>query len=358
METEGFDIGHPGAGEPHRDEAGAADAVSGAIVGGRPDSREPTRADADPTGAHRAVLLREAVDALVTAPDGYYVDGTFGRGGHSREILSRLGPGGALLAMDKDPQAVDAAQGLKGSDSRFDCFHGSFADLPRQLHRRGIGAVNGILLDLGVSSPQLDDGERGFSFMQDGPLDMRMDTSRGATAAEWLGEASHGEIARVLRQFGEERRAGRIATAILREREQAPIDTTARLAAIIEQASPGRERHKHPATRSFQGIRIWVNRELDDLETFLSNALELLLPGGRLVVISFHSLEDRMVKRFIRARSRGLDLPRSIPLTGRQLKRQLRSLGRAVKPSPEEIADNPRARSAVMRVAEKLEGDA
>ncbi len=303
---------------------------------------------------HQTVMLREAVAALVTARDGYYVDGTFGRGGHSREILSELGAGGRLLGIDKDLQAVASARELKESETRFDFEHGSFARLPHQLHRMGIGAVDGILLDLGVSSPQLDEGDRGFSFKQDGPLDMRMDTTTGMTAAQWLAEASHGEIASVLREYGEERHAGRIASAILRAREESPIETTAQLAKVVSEANPSWEKHKHPATRAFQGIRIWINRELQDLQDFLDSSVDLLKPGGRLVVISFHSLEDRIVKRFIRRMARGADIPRGVPLTESQVQRRLRPIGKACKPSAAEIESNPRARSAVMRVAEKL----
>jgi 16S rRNA (cytosine1402-N4)-methyltransferase len=300
-------------------------------------------------------MLREAVDALVTAQDGYYVDGTFGRGGHSRKILSVLGAGGRLLAIDKDLQARSSAQQLKEGDDRFEFEHGSFAQLPHQLHRLGIDAVDGILLDLGVSSPQLDEGERGFSFSHDGPLDMRMDTSQGQTAAAWLATARHGDIARVLREYGEERHAGRIASAILRAREESPIDTTARLSKVVSEANPSWEHHKHPATRAFQGIRIFINRELGDLEDLLSCAVPLLKTGGRLVVISFHSLEDRIVKRFIRRLARGADIPRGVPVTEAQIQRELRPLGKAQKPSQQEISQNPRARSAVMRVAEKLQ---
>lgn len=303
---------------------------------------------------HQTVLLREAVEALVTERDGYYVDGTFGRGGHSREILLELGSGGRLLAVDKDPQAAAVAQQLKEGDERFDFVHDSFARLPHQLRRMGIGAVDGILLDLGVSSPQLDEGNRGFSFTHDGPLDMRMDTTRGQTAAEWLATASHGDIARVLREYGEERHAGRIASALLRAREVSPISTTAELARVVSEANPSWEKHKHPATRSFQAIRIFINRELEELQSFLDVAVGLLRPGGRLVIISFHSLEDRLVKRFIRRMASGEQPPRGVPLRDDQVKRTLRAVGRAVKPSAQEIADNPRARSAVMRVAERL----
>ena len=264
---------------------------------------------------HQAVLLREAVEALVTRRDGFYVDGTFGRGGHSRAILEVLDDDGRLLAVDKDPDAIAVAAQLKEGDERFDFEHGSFARLPHQLRRWGIGAVDGILLDLGVSSPQLNEGERGFSFTVDGPLDMRMDKSSGMTAGQWLASASHGDIARVLREYGEERHAGRIANAIIRAREEAPLESTARLAAVVAEANPSWEKHKHPATRAFQAIRIFINRELEDLRLFLDNAIDLLLPGGRLVIISFHSLEDRIVKRFMREKARGDQPPRGVPVT-------------------------------------------
>lgn len=305
---------------------------------------------------HQTVLLREAVEALVTVRDGYYVDGTFGRGGHSREILAALSAEGHLLGVDKDPQAIEVARQLKEGDDRFDFEHDSFARLPHQLRRLGIGAVDGILLDLGVSSPQLDEAERGFSFSQDGPLDMRMDTTRGQTAAEWLSSASHGDIASVLREYGEERHAGRIASAILRALEAGPINTTGQLAQIVSEANPSWEKHKHPATRAFQGIRIWINRELADLELLLDEVVDLLRPGGRLVIISFHSLEDRMVKRFIRRMSRGEQPPRGVPVMESQVEKKLAAVGKAIKPSAQEVASNPRSRSAVMRVAERLPG--
>jgi 16S rRNA (cytosine1402-N4)-methyltransferase len=260
------------------------------------------------------------------------------------------------LGVDKDPQAIEVARQLKEGDDRFDFEHDSFARLPHQLRRLGIGAVDGILLDLGVSSPQLDEAERGFSFSQDGPLDMRMDTTRGQTAAEWLASASHGDIASVLREYGEERHAGRIASAILRALEAGPINTTGQLAQIVSEANPSWEKHKHPATRAFQGIRIWINRELVDLELLLDEVVDLLRPGGRLVIISFHSLEDRMVKRFIRRMSRGEQPPRGVPVMESQVEKKLAAVGKAIKPSAQEIAANPRSRSAVMRVAERLPG--
>ena len=303
---------------------------------------------------HQTVLLHEAVDALVTLPDGFYVDGTFGRGGHSRYLLQCLGADGRVLAVDKDLAAQAAAQGLVESEPRFEFFHGSFAQLPHQLRGMGIDAVDGILLDLGVSSPQLDSGDRGFSFMHDGPLDMRMDTSRGETAAQWLSYADLQDIAGVLKEYGEERFARRIASAIICAREKTPIETTAHLARVVSEAHPRWEKHKHPATRSFQAIRIKVNRELDDLQEFLCVALDMLRVGGRLVVISFHSLEDRLVKRYMRDMARGDSLPRGVPVTESALNRRMRLLGRAVRASDEEVAGNVRARSAVMRVAEKI----
>lgn len=303
---------------------------------------------------HQTVLLREAVDALVTLPDGFYVDGTFGRGGHSRYLLQCLNDNGRVLAVDKDLEAQAVAQELMESEPRFEFFHGSFAELPQQLQRMGIDAVDGILLDLGVSSPQLDDGDRGFSFMHDGPLDMRMDTSRGETAAQWLSHADLQDIAGVLKDYGEERFARRIASAIIAAREESPIGTTSRLARVVSEAHPRWEKHKHPATRSFQAIRIKVNRELEDLQEFLAVALDMLRVGGRLVVISFHSLEDRLVKRYMRDMARGDSLPRGVPVTESALNRRMRLLGRAVRASEDEVAGNVRARSAVMRVAEKI----
>lgn len=303
---------------------------------------------------HQTVLLREAVDALVTNPAGFYVDGTFGRGGHSRQILSRLDARGRVLGVDKDPLACETAQALAEGDARFEFYHGSFAQLPRQLRRMGIDAVDGILLDLGVSSPQLDDGERGFSFLQDGPLDMRMDSSAGETAAEWLSRAGERELAEVLKDYGEERFARRIAAAIVAAREDEPIVSTARLARVVSEANPKWEKHKHPATRAFQAIRIKVNRELDDLQELLSGSLDMLRVGGRLVVISFHSLEDRMVKRYMRDMARGEDFPRGLPVPDSALNRRMKLVGKAVRASADEVHDNPRARSAIMRVAEKI----
>ena len=303
---------------------------------------------------HQTVLLREAVDALVTNPAGFYVDGTFGRGGHSRYLLELLGDEGRVLGVDKDPAAGVAARQLAGDEPRFEFFHGSFAELPRQLQRMGVDAVDGILLDLGVSSPQLDEGERGFSFLHDGPLDMRMDTTRGETAAQWISSASIDEIALVLKEYGEERFARRIATAIAAARSEQAITTRARLAQVVSEANPRWEKHKHPATRAFQGIRIKVNRELEDLQALLGCALDMLRVGGRLVVISFHSLEDRMVKRYMRDMARGEQLPPGVPVRDSALNRRMKLVGRAVRASQAEVAANARARSAIMRVAEKI----
>jgi 16S rRNA (cytosine1402-N4)-methyltransferase len=303
---------------------------------------------------HRAVLLQESVTTLITNLDGNYVDGTFGRGGHSQLILDSLGENGQLLGVDKDLEAQVVADKLVSEDSRFKFFHGSFAQLPGQLTEIGMPAVDGILLDLGVSSPQLDESERGFSFSNDGPLDMRMDTTRGETAAQWLAVARVEDIIRVLREYGEERFAKRIAGAIVEAREEEAIVTTARLAKIVSEANPQWERHKHPATRSFQAIRIYINRELDDLRDLLDAAIDLLVVGGRLVVISFHSLEDRMVKRYMRDMSRGDKIPAGVPVLDSDLNKRMKLVGKAVKASADEVSSNVRSRSAVMRVAEKI----
>ncbi|WP_346837156.1 16S rRNA (cytosine(1402)-N(4))-methyltransferase RsmH [Microbulbifer sp. SAOS-129_SWC] len=302
---------------------------------------------------HRSVLLREAVDALVTDPGGFYIDGTFGRGGHSAAILERLDERGRLLAVDKDPEAVAYARERFAGDERFSIWHGSFADIDRAATEQA-GAVNGILLDLGVSSPQLDQAERGFSFMQDGPLDMRMDTSRGISAADWVNSEAEAELARVFKEYGEERFARRMAAAIVRRRVERPFARTLDLAEVVKAANPAWEKGKHPATRVFQAIRIHINGELEDLVQALDKSLALLAPGGRLVVISFHSLEDRLVKRFIRQQERGPQLPRGLPVMDSDIAKTLRSVGKAVKAEAGEVGDNVRSRSAVMRVAEKL----
>lgn len=300
---------------------------------------------------HKTVLLNEAVDAVLTDSSGVYVDGTFGRGGHSRLMLSCLTERGRLIGIDKDPAAIANGVELESEDSRFSIHHGSFTGIDSI---NGDQLVDGILLDLGVSSPQLDDPERGFSFMHEGPLDMRMNYQHGESAADWLARVDEQEISRVIWEYGEDRFSRRVARAIVRERGVEPILTTKQLARIIAAACPTREKGKHPATRTFQAIRIHINRELDDLVFCLDRALEKLKPGGRLVIISFHSLEDRIVKRFIRKHQKGDEWPSWLPVTENQLNRRMKSLGKAIKPSKKEILDNPRARSAVMRVAEKL----
>lgn len=304
--------------------------------------------------SHDTVLLHEAVDALVGNPAGLYVDGTFGRGGHSREILRRLESGGRLLACDKDHEAAQVAATLAAEDSRFQFFRGSFADLPAELSRRGLDSVDGVLLDLGVSSPQLDAAERGFSFQHDGPLDMRMDRDAGQSAAEWLAVAEEQEIATVLREYGEERYARRIAAAIVRARDEQALTRTGQLAEIVKAAHPRWEKHKHPATRAFQAIRIRVNRELDELLDLLQAVQPLLALGGRLVVISFHSLEDRIVKRCFRDMTRGPQVPRGIPLRDTEVAVPFRLLGKAQRASDVEVQGNPRARSAIMRSVERI----
>ena len=306
---------------------------------------------------HITVLLDEAVEALAVRTDGCYLDGTFGRGGHSRLILSKLGPQGQLLGFDKDPQAIATGQALAAEDGRFVIVQRSFAELGSEIAERGLdGQVNGILLDLGVSSPQLDDPERGFSFMNDGPLDMRMDPSRGVSAAEFIAHAPEEEIARVFKEYGEERFARRMARAVVLRRDEQPFTRTADLAEVLKVANPAWEKGKNPATRAFQGLRIHVNNELGDLETGLAAAMEALEVGGRLVVISFHSLEDRIVKLFMRKLAKGEadNLPRNLPVQHKVFEPKIRLHGKAQFASEAELKANPRARSAVMRVAEKL----
>lgn len=298
---------------------------------------------------HVSVLLAESVSALSVRADGSYLDGTFGRGGHSREILSLLSPSGQLMAVDKDPAAEASAKAF-ADDSRFKFVAGSFADISDFVSD---GSLDGILLDLGVSSPQLDDAARGFGFNGDGPLDMRMDTRSGMTAAEWIASAPEQEIADVIKTYGEERFAKRMASAIVKVRVDTPITGTRQLASIIAEANPKWEPNKHPATRAFQAIRIFINRELEDLELALSSMVDKLVIGGRLVVISFHSLEDRIVKRFMRDQARGIQLPRHVPVVDSDAGKTLNLIGKAIKPSDEEVARNPRSRSAVMRVAER-----
>ena len=300
---------------------------------------------------HTSVLLYEAIDAVVTDPDGFYIDGTFGRGGHTAELLSRLSEQGRVLAIDKDPQAIAAGRERFADDSRLTIVHGSFADMGEWLEGR---EVTGVLLDLGVSSPQLDQAERGFSFLRDGPLDMRMDTSKGLSAAEWLASADEQDIAKVIKEYGEERFARRMAAAIVRERAEKPIERTVQLAKILADAHPAWERGKHPATKAFQAIRIFINRELADLEDLLQQVIDSLTVGGRLVVISFHSLEDRRVKRFIRDQERGIKLPKNIPIPDVDRGVRLVKVGKAIKPAAIEVENNVRSRSAVMRIAERV----
>jgi 16S rRNA (cytosine1402-N4)-methyltransferase len=304
---------------------------------------------------HTTVLLQEAVDALVTDKSGFYVDGTFGRGGHSSLILERLSNEGRLLGIDKDVAAIAVAKQRFGQDARFHMSHGSFAQLAEFVEAEGMtGRVDGVLLDLGVSSPQLDEAERGFSFQNDGPLDMRMDQSKGQSAADWVNTASEEDIAWVLREYGEERFSKRMARAIVAERLKLPFTRTGRFAEVIKEANPAWEKGKHPATRAFQAVRIQVNSELTDLDAVLEQVLSVLKVGGRLVVISFHSLEDRVVKRFIRRQEQGDQLPRGLPIRDAQLNKRMRSCSKAIKASDKEVDLNTRSRSAVMRVAEKI----
>ena len=302
---------------------------------------------------HQTVLLEEAVRALITNRDGTYVDCTYGRGGHSAAIAAALSSDGRLLVIDRDLAAVDHARQTFADDPRVIVQHGPFSRLKEFVEAHGLETLDGVLMDLGVSSPQIDQGERGFSFQQSGPLDMRMDQGSGETAEAWIASASEEDITRVLKQYGEERFARRIARNIVAARTEEPISTTDRLVEIVEMSIPRREKHKHPATRTFQAIRIQVNRELEELETCLADVIELLKSGGRVVVISFHSLEDRLVKRFFRRLEKGDDLPSRLPVRDDQLNRKVRILGKPVKPSATEVADNRRARSSIMRIAEK-----
>ncbi|GED22188.1 16S rRNA (cytosine(1402)-N(4))-methyltransferase RsmH [Halomonas halmophila] len=302
---------------------------------------------------HASVLLDGAVETLMHRAEGAYLDATFGRGGHSRAILERLAPQGRLLAIDRDPQAIQDAGRIE--DPRFAIERGDFARLGTIADAHDLyGKLDGILLDIGVSSPQLDDPERGFSFLRDGPLDMRMDPDQGESAADWIAKAEEGEMARIFKTLGEERFARRLARAIVARRRERPFTRTADLAEVIKTAHPAWEKGKHPATRAFQALRIHINGELEQLEAALDAALEALAPGGHLVVISFHSLEDRRVKRFIRDHVRGdTHLPRGVPLRDDQIQRRLEALGKAWRASAQEVEANPRARSAVMRAARK-----
>lgn len=301
---------------------------------------------------HYSVLLQESVEALVVNPDGFYVDGTFGRGGHSKAILARLSDKGRLLAFDKDLDAVAEGEALAKQDQRFTIVHDSFLGLAKEIKKHGC-KIDGLLMDLGVSSPQLDVAERGFSFMREGPLDMRMNTEEGVSAEQWLRETEPREMARVFKEYGEERFAKKIARVIAETREEQPLTTTTQLAELIESSVPKKENQKHPATRVFQAIRIEINKELEDLKGVLDDSLALMSPGARLVVISFHSLEDRIVKRFFKKYSQSQDYPMGVPVTHDKLKAPLKMIGRAFKAGELELQENVRSRSAVMRVAER-----
>lgn len=304
---------------------------------------------------HKPVLLKEVIDYLEIQQNGIYIDATFGRGGHSKAILDHLGKQGLLLAIDKDKQAVSYAKKTIKAEN-FTIKQGSFSMLEEYVKEQGlVGQINGILLDLGVSSPQIDDPARGFSFLQDGPLDMRMDLSQPLTAEEWINNAPEDDIANVLREYGEERFSKRIARRLVQERSKTRITRTLQLAEVIAAANPSWEKHKHPATRSFQAIRIFINNELQDLSECLAQCLAVLAVGGRLAVISFHSLEDRLVKKFVQKNERGDEYPRDLPITSSQLSQRLKRVAWGIRASDQELRDNPRARSAVLRVVEKLQ---
>ena len=312
----------------------------------------PATPDRGEAGLHKTVLLKEAVEALRIKADGTYVDATFGRGGHSRAILAQLGRSGRLLAIDRDPEALACAATI--SDSRLAVFQANFGRIGQVVAEADLAGVDGVLLDLGVSSPQLDSAARGFSFRLDGPLDMRMDPGHGKTAAEWLAQASEQEIGEVIRRHGEERFAKQIARAIVTARSSGPIDRTRQLAQIVAKAVPTREPSQDPATRTFQALRIHINQELEELEITLPKCLEMLYTGGRLVVISFHSLEDRIVKHYMRAQAQPGALPARLPVRAAELpKPRMKLVGKPIYPTDDEVTANPRARSAVMRVAER-----
>ncbi len=305
---------------------------------------------------HVPVLLDEVIAALAIKPDAIIVDATFGRGGHAEEIMKRLGTSGRLLAMDRDPAAIEAGRRRFHDDARVALEQAPFSLLQSLCERQRVsGQVSGIVFDLGVSSPQLDDAQRGFSFRASGPLDMRMDPTHGPSAADWINSATESEIERVLREYGEERFARRIARAIVARRAEQPLATTGELQQLVADAIPRRERGKDPATRTFQAIRIHINREIDELAAVLPQAVRVLAPGGRLAVISFHSLEDRLVKRFLRAQSTGPTLPPKLPVRHKTIPVPLKLVGRAQQASAAEVQRNPRARSAVLRVAERTE---
>ncbi|WP_107987064.1 16S rRNA (cytosine(1402)-N(4))-methyltransferase RsmH [Neisseria sp. LNP16475] len=307
---------------------------------------------------HITVLLNEAVDALAVREDGIYVDGTFGRGGHSRLILSRLGSQGRLIVFDKDPQAIEAAQKLAEQDGRVTVVHDGFSSFQTTLDKLGIEEIDGALFDLGISSPQIDDGARGFSFRFDAPLDMRMDPTRGMSAAEWIATASEQDLHEVIKNYGEERFSRQIARAIVAQRTESPIDTTRKLAQLVAQNVRTRERGQDPATRTFQAVRIFINRELEEVEAVLPQVMGRLKQGGRLAVIAFHSLEDRIVKQFVKKYSQHPPLPRWAAVKEADLPLPpLKAVGKAIKPGVEETAFNPRARSAVLRVAERTGGE-
>ena len=309
----------------------------------------------DRANPHNTVLLNEAVAALMVDTSGIYIDGTFGRGGHSGLILNKLSATGGLIGIDKDDDAIATAQDRFGQEPRFEIVKGSFAEIAAIAQQRDlVGKINGILLDLGVSSPQLDEAERGFSFTHDGPLDMRMDTSKGQTAEHWVNNAEEKEIAHVIKEYGEERFAKRMARAIVIERDKKAITTTHQLAQIVSEAHPAWEKGKNPATRAFQAIRIYINDELSDLDILLEHSLDVLAVGGRIVVISFHSLEDYRVKRFFRTQEKGDHYPAGLPITENMLNKRLRIVVKQERPTLQEVDNNPRARSAIMRVAEKI----
>lgn len=310
-----------------------------------------------PMPSHQTVLYEEALDSLQIKANGVYVDCTFGRGGHSSGILQRLGESGRLVALDRDIEAIKSPQAKQlSNDKRFSLHHACFADLAAVVDQLGYnGQIDGVLMDLGVSSPQLDVAERGFSFLRDGPLDMRMDVSHGLTASQYLAEVEEQDLVRVLFEYGEERFARRIAKAIVQRRQQQPLQMTLQLAKLIEESVPFRDKHKHPATRTFQAIRIEINQELEQVKAALTQAAHVLAPSGRLVVIAFHSLEDRIVKRFIREESGRKNNPGRLPVKEQDIaKGQLKKVGKSIRATEWEVQQNPRARSAIMRVAEKI----
>ncbi|MDP2561454.1 16S rRNA (cytosine(1402)-N(4))-methyltransferase RsmH [Psychrobium sp. 1_MG-2023] len=307
--------------------------------------------------SHITVLLDEALEGLSLQPDGVYIDATFGRGGHSRKLLSQLGENGRLYAIDRDPTAIAVAKELEQEDTRFKIIPGPFSGLANYVEELGLtGQIDGVLMDLGVSSPQLDDAERGFSFMREGPLDMRMDPTSGRSAAEWIAQAEVDELSWVFKNFGEENWAVHIARAIVKDRAETPFETTKQLADFIARVVPVKDKNKHPATRVFQAIRIYINSELEEVEQALLASIDVLKSGGRLSVISFHSLEDRIVKRFIRKQSKGEEVPFGLPVTEEELNksRTYKAIGKAIKPSKAEIEQNPRSRSSVLRIAQRL----